>query len=157
VVHSEARLARGWHVGVDIGQRQDYSAVCVARVVDRASPADGKDETVYEVDMLDRLALGVNYMDQAQTLCALLAGLRERSIRERGGSGASVEVANLPTRKVYADETGVGDGVLDALQRLLHLDRTTSDVELLRVRWVAGEQFKRKYERGAMRGSVGKE
>lgn len=147
---------KAWHVGFDVGKRMDYSAVAIARVIERPSPLDAKPETAYLVDTWQQLELGVNYMDQAKVLHALVIGLRERAIQERAGWNGFGEQPPLPAIRLYVDETGVGDSFCDTLERLLQADRATREVGFLPTRFVAGEGYRRVWERTRMRGLVGK-
>jgi hypothetical protein len=166
---AEWTRTRAWHIGIDVGKRADYTAVCIARVVERPSLFDGKGEIAYIAETLERIPLGINYVSQAELVYPLLAGVRELSIQERGGSangasginfdetGPGGWLATLPRIRVLADETGVGDAFCDILQRLMRLDRRTETIPLIRVRFVGGAQYRRDYSDGMLRGIVGKE
>jgi hypothetical protein len=92
-------------VGVDLGQKQDYTAIAV---LERAEVAKGVDrvtwervvEVRYNLRHLERLALGTPYQEVV------------RRVRELTRSG---ELAGQCT--VVADATGVGGAVMDLLRQ----------------------------------------
>jgi hypothetical protein len=104
----ELEIISHWHVGVDIGQSHDPTAICVletrsARIPDRACmtqvPQLKNDlkayKTPYNVVFLERLPLGMAYPEQVLYVAALIA--REPLIKPG----------------VYIDYTGVGRPVYD--------------------------------------------
>jgi hypothetical protein len=86
-------------IGIDIGQRRDPTALCVAECESRPGPH--KAETHYLVRHLDRLPLGTPYPRVADRL-------REVALRAAEQSGE--------TPYVYVDATGVGLPVVDVLK-----------------------------------------
>jgi hypothetical protein len=88
-------------LGVDIGQRVDPTAICVAESESR--PIEGKDrpEAHHVVRHLERLALGTPYPEIVARIAEVAAGVVERT-------------GTQP--KLYLDATGVGTPVLDLLR-----------------------------------------
>jgi hypothetical protein len=86
-------------VGIDIGQRRDPTAICVAELESRPGPT--RAEIHFLIRHLDRLPLRTPYPEVARRLHDLCSGVAHRS-------GAS------PT--VYVDATGVGLPVVDILK-----------------------------------------
>lgn len=86
-------------IGIDIGQRRDPTAICVAEVELRPGPV--RPEEHYLIRHLERLPLGTPYPEVARRL----QDLTVRVARRAGGR---------PT--VYADATGVGLPVVDGLK-----------------------------------------
>lgn len=86
-------------IGIDIGQRRDPTALCVAE--DEKRPGPHQPETHYLVRYLDRLPLGTPYPRIADRL-------REVALR------AAEQSAETPY--VYVDATGVGLPVVDVLK-----------------------------------------
>ncbi len=86
-------------VGVDIGQKRDPTAVCVAEV--EARLVAGRRETHYLVRHLERLPLGTPYPAVADSVTRIADRVRART-------GAR------PT--VFVDATGVGQAVVDLLR-----------------------------------------
>ena len=114
-----------FYVGVDLGQKQDYTAIAV---VERAEIWAGRDavswEPVIEVRQslrhLERVALGTSYQEVV------------RRVREVARSG---ELAGRCT--VVADATGVGGPVMDLLRG------AELGCELVAVTITAGEKASR--------------
>jgi hypothetical protein len=97
-------------IGVDIGQRVDPTAICVAEQVERARhPQDAAADDVpcrhiddhYLIHHLERLALGTPYPAVAERLAAIARGVATRT-------------RDYP--KLYIDATGVGTPVADVLR-----------------------------------------
>jgi hypothetical protein len=90
-------------IGVDIGQKRDPTAVCVAEVEPRLE--GGRQEIHFVVRHLDRLPLGTAYPEVARRL-AEIAGRVARRSREQPVT--------------FVDATGVGKPVVDILQERAH-------------------------------------
>ncbi len=121
-------------IGIDIGQKRDPSAVCVAELEPRA--VGRRVETHYLVRHLERLPLGTPYPEVAQRIDAVVSAVQSRS-------GAP------PT--VLVDGTGVGQPVVDLLQAQRAWGRS-----LVAVTFTAGRKWK--LRRGVpLRLSLGKE
>jgi hypothetical protein len=104
----ELEIISHWHVGVDLGQSHDPTAICVletksARIPDRCSPPEVPQmkreqkafKTEFNVVHLERLPLGMSYPEQVLFVASLIA-------REP-----------LKSPGVYIDYTGVGRPVYD--------------------------------------------
>jgi hypothetical protein len=87
-------------MGVDIGQRRDPTAVCVAQIETR--PYELGTEEHFNVRHLERLALGTPYPDVALRLAEVANGVKGLT-----GVGPSI----------YVDATGVGQPLVDILRR----------------------------------------
>ncbi|HWR52800.1 MAG TPA: hypothetical protein VN428_16940, partial [Bryobacteraceae bacterium] len=96
-------------VGVDLGQRQDYTAITV---LDRSVYNIGRDpvwlgmktETLYAIRFLRRLPLGTPYTEVVETVGALVDQLNSR------------QPLSPPT--VVADATGVGAPVMEMFRNM---------------------------------------
>lgn len=86
-------------IGVDIGQKRDPTAVCVAEVDRR--PVGGREEVHFLVRHLDRLPLGTPYPEVARRLGKITDEVARRS-REWS--------------HIFVDATGVGKPVVDLLR-----------------------------------------
>lgn len=86
-------------MGVDIGQKRDPTALCVAETEPRK--VDGRTEIHFVVRHLERLPLGTPYPRVAERVARIAEGVRTRT-----GSGPLV----------YLDATGVGQPVVDILR-----------------------------------------
>ena len=86
-------------IGIDLGQRRDSTAICVAE--EEMREEDKRRETYYQVRFLRRLPLGMAYPDQATRIAEIVDGV---VARQQG----------YPA--VYADATGVGLPVCDILR-----------------------------------------
>lgn len=101
-----ARPGLPYWVGVDLGQKQDYSAIAVVEreviVGTRRDPATWEldRKTVYTVRYLERLALGTSYLDVAARVARLTRDIRTTNKCE-----------------LVVDATGVGAPVVDILRR----------------------------------------
>lgn len=96
-------------IGVDIGQKRDPTAVCVAELQERLQTPDfthpwgePTSETLYLVRFLERLPLGMPYPKVAGRIAEIVEGVRYRMPE------ASI--------RLYVDQTGVGQPVVDALR-----------------------------------------
>jgi hypothetical protein len=87
-------------VGVDIGQKRDPSAICVAETDKRQ--AGGRTEYHYLVRHLDRLPLGTPFPSVARRVGQVLAGVEQRT-------------GSHPHR-LYVDATGLGAPIVDLLR-----------------------------------------
>jgi len=90
-------------IGVDIGQRRDPTAVCVAEL-DRRT-VESRREVHFVVRHLDRLPLGTPYPEIARRLGDITARVARRSGQQ-------------PV--TYVDATGVGKPVVDILRERAH-------------------------------------
>jgi hypothetical protein len=108
-------------IGIDIGQRRDPTAICVAELEARPGPLHP--ETHYLIRHLDRLPLGTPYPEIARRL-------RDLCSRVRDQTGAR------PT--VYVDATGVGLPVVDLLRP------TLSQAQILPVLFTSGDRRRAK-------------
>jgi hypothetical protein len=90
-------------IGVDLGQKKDYTAVAVVERKEELQPGrlpwDGERKTFYDVRCLCRLPLGTTYPEVV------------REVRELAGGAAIARDCEL-----VVDATGVGAPVLDLLR-----------------------------------------
>jgi hypothetical protein len=89
----------GVAVGIDIGQRRDPTALCVAEIVLRTGPSGPQSH--FTIRHLERLPLNTPYPEVAEILRDLIVQVVELT-RERP--------------KVFVDATGVGAPVVEILQ-----------------------------------------
>jgi hypothetical protein len=87
-------------VGVDLGQKYDYTALAVVEAQWR--DFDGRREDVYLARFLERLPLGTPYPQVAARVQAVIANIR----RQAPAAGI----------RLYVDATGVGQPVVDLLK-----------------------------------------
>jgi Terminase RNaseH-like domain len=109
-------------MGVDIGQKRDPTAICVAESEDRQDGFVAEEHFV--VRHLERLPLGTPYPEVARRVGAIAAGVWRRTGE---------------TPELYVDATGVGTPIVDLLREkapsrqsivavyLTHGDRRTED------------------------------
>jgi hypothetical protein len=98
-------------MGVDLGQKRDYTAIAV--VEPQRRERDGRSEDYYITRFLERLPLGTPYPAVVQRVQAVVVNIRR-------------QVANQPPRfemptpsasiTLYVDATGVGQPVVDLLK-----------------------------------------
>lgn len=85
--------------GVDIGQKRDPTAVCVAEIDERQNGE--RSEYHFEVRHLEPMPLGTPYP----------------SVADRAGEiVAKVKLKTGSTRRLYVDATGVGKPIVDLLE-----------------------------------------
>ncbi len=96
-------------IGVDIGQKRDPTAVCVAEVLEQIQTPDPMQPwgeptstTIYTVRFLERLPLGMPYPRIADRLVQIAEGVRFK-----------MPEANI---RLYVDQTGVGAPMVDQLR-----------------------------------------
>lgn len=113
-------------IGVDIGQKSDPTAICVAEVVteltgrvqhDQVWHADGmtqcskycvaEQETRFAIRFLERLTLGTSYPDVAARLVEIVGGVRARGVERM---------------ELRIDATGVGAPVVDIVRQALRAE-----------------------------------
>lgn len=89
----------GVTMGIDVGQRRESSAICVVEVEERYSwdrPVDH-----FSVRRLERLPPGTTYPEVAQRSREVVAALRKQK----------------KSTEIFVDVTGLGDSVVDLIQR----------------------------------------
>lgn len=86
-------------IGLDIGQKRDPTAVCVAEIHERR--AAERTEFHFQVRHLERLPLGTRYPKVAERV---------------GEIGAKVMQKTGSTPRLYVDATGVGKPIVDLLE-----------------------------------------
>lgn len=120
-------------IGVDLGQANDYTAICVlqrdtretGRTVQRlAGSWEGfttvtrpQTESTYQVRHLDRLPLGTPYPEQVETVSSVLERIRQH--QAENASPWQSDPKPRPPRLIV-DQTGVGRPVVDMLRAAGH-------------------------------------
>ncbi len=149
---------RAVHLGVDLGQTQDYSALAVVEVGERDTTRQIRDwrtgrmifapESTYRVQRLMRLDLGTSWVQIAARIVELVGSLWawENDLRKRGEL-PSDEPA-LPV-DVWADATGVGKPVMELISNGLQASPKTDRAHLHPVVFTHGDRF----TRGAYEGT----
>lgn len=120
-------------IGVDIGQKRDPTAVCVAEGEWRE--VEGRTESHFTVRHLERLPLGTPYPQVAERIARITDQVRAR-------------IGESPT--VFVDATGVGTPVVDLLR-----ERVLSG-EVVAVWFTYGDQRTESWEGDHLRVSLGK-
>lgn len=120
-------------IGVDIGQKRDPTAVCVAEGDWRA--VDGRTESHFLVRHLERLPLGTPYPQVADRIARITDQVRART-------------GKSPT--VFVDGTGVGQPVVDLLRERVHSGAVVA------VWFTYGDQRTESWEGDFLRVSLGK-
>lgn len=150
------------NIGVDIGQRVDYTAVSVAEagarptgctvkawVPDPFGVADAwadepEQETLWLIRHLERLPLGTSYPDVAKRIAQIIANLGKRHAEQ---SKNELDPPTLRLR-LLVDQTGVGAPVLDLIRAALRDSACT----ITGVTFACGDR----YERGGREARLGK-
>jgi len=130
-------------LGVDIGQKVDPTAICLAEAVERNG------ETHFLIRHLERLDLGTAYPLVTKRLEAIVAGIRRRLLDHRVAYESAVgrwEARGDPMDeagvRMFVDATGVGLPVCDVLAAagvpvvptyFTHGDRRTEEIGQVRL------------------------
>lgn len=122
-------------IGVDVGQKRDPTAICVAELEWRAGSTAGRDDH-YVIRYLARLPLGTPYPEVADEVVRIRNGIMTELAKQPRPSDARVAAGSLegavvlngdgsvkpylppshPTITLYVDATGVGQPVVDLLE-----------------------------------------
>jgi Terminase RNaseH-like domain len=135
------------HIGIDLGQVKDPTAICVAKVeqVWRGRGRDVTDkynrvrkekvfETEYTAHFLERLPLGTSYPDVAKRIVEILKNPLLLKIQ----------------RQAYIDITGVGRPVFQMVEEACKDEKDTYNVILKPISFTSGKNYDRE------KGSLGK-
>ena len=142
---------RAIHIGLDLGQQRDYTALAVVEVGERPtarlySASDGHryavPEATFRVRQMKRLDLGTSYVAVAAEIKRTIGNLWdfERGLRQRGE--LLPYDPQLPW-DIWADATGVGRPVMDMLSEALDADPKTQRASLHPVVFTHGDRFLR--------------
>jgi hypothetical protein len=152
-----AETTLGVQIGVDIGQRVDFTAIVVAEVYTAEAPPPVGRETHYRVQDIRRLDLGIDYVAIAAYLIALLCSLRDWEVDKRKHD-YEARLERWDRRAVrwpvdlYVDGTGVGKPVVDMVRRMLKQDPRTERASLHDIRITHSDR----YDAGADPAMLGK-
>ncbi|HET8908810.1 MAG TPA: hypothetical protein VFN11_17780 [Ktedonobacterales bacterium] len=166
VESSAPPIAGEIHIGLDIGQKVDPTALVVVETLDVPSGrtqetwqhyglADwdkrraGTQETRYVVRTLERIKLGTGYPEVCARVVEVLVKLRQLELSRRVTSGID-EGGRLTLRSLYVDVTGVGRPVYDILQTAILSQRHAQDCRVYPITFTHGDRYDRKT------GSMGK-
>ena len=98
-------------IGLDLGQKQDYTA---AVVVEKEERSEAGDKPMLYLRHLERYALGTPYGEQMDRVAALVEGVKEMS---RPRPHHPLQMVDEPPRpELVVDATGVGVGVIEMLK-----------------------------------------
>jgi hypothetical protein len=89
-------------IGLDLGQKQDYTAV---DVVEKEDQAPLEDKPLLRLRHLERYALGTPYGDQMDRVAALVGKIKRQ-----------INHISPPQPELIVDATGVGVGVVEMLK-----------------------------------------
>lgn len=90
-------------IGLDLGQKQDYTAVAVVERVEQKS--DYEDKPLLNLRHLERYALGTPYGEQMDRVARLVSEVKRR-----------INLVHPPQPELIVDATGVGVGVVEMLK-----------------------------------------
>lgn len=147
-------------IGMDLGQKQDPSAIVLCEVGERPSNRTYRDwrtheirqapEATYRVQQMERLDLGTAYVDVAARLVQLVAGLWEWEKRLRTEGALQPEDPQLPW-DIWVDVTGLGNPVVELIGYALEAEPRTRRAKLHPVVFTHGDRL----NRGAYDGGRG--
>jgi hypothetical protein len=140
------------HIGLDIGQKSDYSAVVVVQVGERPGPQTYRSyrtgdlehvpESTYKVRHLARLPLGTPFRDVAQEVVNLVGGVWawEKELRQEG---YILPTEPQLTRDLWMDATGMGLPVVEMVKNALAVSAKTDQCLVHPVVFNYGDRYKR--------------
>lgn len=101
-------------IGVDLGQAQDYTAICVLQRDTRRDTTrqPATSESVYQVRHLERLPLGTPYPQQVERVGQVLERVKHQQDFEH-----TWPRPKPGTPRLVVDQTGVGRPVVDMLRQ----------------------------------------
>lgn len=138
-------------VGVDVGKRQDYTAIAVTEL---EYGSEFGDRPVFRAWQLQRLPLGTSYPDVAATLVEKIRNIRAQDVprmrdylmgRDRY-LGENMRTAERRPIHFRIDSTGVGQPILDLIAGPLR----EYDVRAVGVDFVTGEKLTKRGDRWSM-------
>jgi hypothetical protein len=141
---------KGVHLGLDIGQKSDFSAVVMAEVGERATPATYRmrgqtwnvPEPTYKVQYLERLPLGTPFRAVAAKVADLVGSLWawENDLRK---TGAILPYEPQLPVDLWMDATGLGLPVVEIVKATLSSSPKTDRCLVHPVVFTYGDRFKR--------------
>jgi hypothetical protein len=148
---------RGVHIGVDIGQKVDYTAIVVAevgeRVIERVRDWRGVQcdvtQATYRVHELVRLPLGTSFGTVAKEVASYAGAVWEMEKQLRLG-GTLLEDERALGVDIFMDATGVGAPVVELISGELQSSSKTDRAVLHPITFTYGDRFDRE------KGSLGK-
>jgi len=162
-------------IGIDLAKTRDYTAIAVAAVRERArqmtavqiasaNPASAGTESVYTVQLIDRLEHDLAYPVQIARIMELCVRLRERLLEVRRSVALHEPWLNtgprlalpIPPISIYLDATGLGGPVSELLETALKDDPRTREMHLYPLVFMSGERFTRSGARAGEPGRIGK-
>jgi hypothetical protein len=146
----ELAAIKAIHMGLDIGQKQDPSAVCITAVGERPSGrvevVRGEKrpilETTYRVQHMERIDLGTAFYGVAVRVAQLVGALWDMEKRMRREGALEPDEPQLPW-DLWVDVTGLGLPVFEIIRDLLESEPKTDRVKLHPVRFTFGDRFLR--------------
>jgi hypothetical protein len=142
----------GIHLGVDIGQKSDHTAITVVAVGERATQQmylDFRDhklhampESTYTVQEMERLPLGTAFKDVAARLVDLVGGLWawENDVRKQG---MITPYEPQLTWDLWVDATGLGLPVVETIRDALNVSPKTARCHVHPTVFTHGDRFVR--------------
>src|SRR5260221_2906654 len=143
---------RAVHIGVDLGQTVDFSAIAMVEVGERPSDRMVRSwrsgqyvsvsEATYRVQRLQRLDLGMAWVAMAARIVEVVASLWdwEKGLREPGE--LQPHEPQLPW-DIWADATGVGKPIMELIANGLQASSKTDRARLHPVKFYHGDEFRR--------------
>src|SRR5258708_5773744 len=163
-----ARIA-AVHIGVDIGQKVDHTAIVVTEVAERPLVIDGVDqhyidwhgktrhvlESTYRVHEVRRLPLGTPFVVAAHEIVQMVASVHEME-RVWRREGLLTQYEHTLTVDLWMDATGLGAPIVELVEEALRSARTTDRTLVHPVVFNYGDRYKRgEYEgRGDVLGKA---
>jgi hypothetical protein len=140
----------GVHIGVDVGQKRDHSAIIVCEVSERPTQASYFDhvrqrnrpwmESVYTVQEIRRLPLGTPFTALVAEVVSLVGSVHEME-REMRKAGRLTQYEQSLTVDVWIDATGLGAPIVELLQTALNAKSRTDTANLHPVVFTFGDRL----------------
>jgi len=110
-------------IGVDLGQTNDYTALCVVEL--HTTGAGHQAERSYQVRHLDRLPLSTPYPEQVETVSRVVELVKQQ---QRAAQSPWPSERNPHPPRLIVDQTGVGRPVVDMLRAAGHKTLTAVSI-----------------------------
>jgi hypothetical protein len=146
------RKISGVHIGVDIGQKVDHTAIVVVEVSERGGQEiriDYRDglphqvpESVYRVQELRRLPLGTPFVAVAKEIVDLVGAVWEMEGQLRAAGTLLVYERSLGV-DVFLDATGLGAPIVELVTNALRVSAKTDRAMVHPVVFTYGDRFVR--------------
>jgi hypothetical protein len=143
---------QGVHIGVDVGQKVDHSAIVVAEVSERPTTDNYYDyatntnkprmESVYTVQELRRLPLGTPFTAVVKEVVSLVGAVHEME-RELRRKGSLTQYEHSLSVDIFIDATGLGAPIVELLRDAINAKSKTDHAMIHPTTFTYGDRYVR--------------